>query len=144
MNVQQQSNGKLHATPSGFAYFNGPQYQTIHQFSGRGPLNVPVTGESMKASAQVMLNPGKSIFYISKIIDQLHHIYSNSIWNSVNIGYSYAATPVCFYPTQAVQQLRVPQQPVWTMQQVTPAPGIMANNQGGNHGADIDHHINPL
>lgn len=59
-NVQQQStNGKLHGAPSGFAYFNGPQYQTIHQFSGRGPLNVPVTGESMKASAQVMLNPGK-------------------------------------------------------------------------------------
>lgn len=49
---------------------------------------------------------------------------------TISIGFSYTATPVCFYPTQAVQQLRVPQKPVWTMQQVTPPPGI-GSNQGG-------------
>lgn len=53
-----QQHQQAHTSPTGFAYYNGPQFQTIHQFSGPGPINIPVTGETMKASAQLFLNPG--------------------------------------------------------------------------------------
>ena len=37
----------------------GGQIQTFipHQFTGRGPMHIPVTGETMKASSQVIMNP---------------------------------------------------------------------------------------
>ena len=49
----------LNTQPTGFSYYNGPQFQTIHQFSGHGPMSVPATGETMKASSQLIFNPGK-------------------------------------------------------------------------------------
>jgi len=52
--MSRQNGHTVQFPPTGVSYFNGPQFQTIHHVTGRGPL----TGENVKAAAVVLQNPG--------------------------------------------------------------------------------------
>lgn len=105
--MKQQQMTAFGGTPNS----GGVQIHSIqNQFTSRGPQQTPMTGESMKASAQVLMNPGLSymsnpVCFHAIPIQQFRSYIPQQMWNINNQGFNANNQGYIYVPAGHMQNM---------------------------------------